>query len=48
MDSVIHVTCNKFKETSTMSSASIINDQYFNKNGNRLMFKSERTKKEGR
>lgn len=35
MDSVTQVACNKFKETSKMSSASIINDQYINKNEDR-------------
>lgn len=32
MDSFTHVAYNKFKETSKMFSASIINDQYINKN----------------
>ena len=35
MDSVTHVACNKFKEMSKMSSVSIINDQYINKNEDR-------------
>lgn len=35
MESVNHVTCNSHKETSKMSSASVINDHYFNKNEGR-------------
>ena len=35
MDSFTHVAYNKFKETSKMFSASIINNQYINKNEDR-------------